>query len=242
MMKRPDRIRVESRPAKWRHRLCCVSAAALLAACGGGGSDPPPPPTTYALKTAMMHMLTDTGAWTLTGVGSDAAHYTVNMSIAPLPAAAFPVSGPITARSQHTLAVQREGVATGSTTQTIHFDGSSLAFVGWVYDDASCSVATSNTALPTSAVLGASGAMFSQSDFDTCSSSATAMGTSTNRWSIEADGGVVLLCWNVVAQDLGGTTNGTLSQCVELAADGSLRSKARFAISAAGFSVTTRNY
>lgn len=219
-----------------------IAAALLLAACGGGGGDAPPPPTQYAVNAAQGHLLTGTGSWAMNGTGSDGASYTVTMSLAPLTPGTFPVDGTPAARSAQTLAFARAGVPLGGVVETIYFNSSTLAIVGLSTDDGSCASATSNTALPATAAVGASGVIFNQFDRDGCTADAAALGTTVTRWTLESDGGVVLLCWNLTAQDLIGTANGSQSVCVEINADGTLGGKARYALSASVFTITARNY
>jgi hypothetical protein len=222
-------------------RLLLAAAGLALAACSGGGGDASPP-TQYAVSAALNHWFTGTASWAMSGTGSDGASYTVTVSTAPTTAGPFPVDGTVAARSTQTFAIDRAGVPIGGVVQTLYFNSASGAVVGLSYDDGSCASATSNTALPASAAVGDSGAQFSELDLDSCTANAAAVGTTVNRWSLESDAGVVLMCWNLAAQDLSGVANGTQSVCVEIAADGTLGNRARYALSASGFAINARNY
>src|SRR5205814_5141375 len=99
-----------------------------------------------------------------------------------------------------------------------------------------------NTALPNTASMAANGAYFVLSDLDACIGGSGAVGSTTASWSLESDTGVVLLCLNSTMKDSAGAINGTLSTCIEVAADGALGAKARITIAALGISITTRNF
>lgn len=220
--------------------LCAVAIAGLAACGGGGGDDAPPAAAAYAVNAAQRHLLTDGGSWTMNGTGPNGQAFTVTMNFAPLTTGAFPLNGNIAARSLETFTVQAAGQS-DSAAQTIYFDPVNLAFVG-VQSNGACNVATSNAALPTSAAVGANGVFYSGGDLDGCTAASSIVATTTIAWSLEADTGVVLLCWNLAFKDAAGTLDGTQSNCVEIAADGSLGTRARFAVSALGVSITARNF
>lgn len=113
----------------------------------------------------------------MTGPAPAGGSYTITMALSPL-AAALPISGATAyPRSRQLLTLQQTGVAPVTIPQTFFFDSQSLAIIQAAYDDNTCSVATSNAALPSSAVVGASGALYSLSDLAGCTSGAAATGT-----------------------------------------------------------------
>lgn len=217
-----------------------AAAALLLAACGGGGGDTPPPGP-YAVRAAQTHLLNDTHSWALSGTGPNGQPFTITMAFAPLPPAPFPIGGALGARSLQTYTVQQGGVSS-SAGPTYFFDATSLAIAGSDYGDGTCSIATSNAAVPLSASVGASGPLFSVSDRGGCTAGAAAESTTTTQWSLESDSGVVLLCWNSTLFDLAGTAEGTLASCVQAAPDGALGTKARLTITALGARLDARNF
>ena len=166
--------------------------------------------------------------------------FTVTLAFAPAPAGPFPVNGAMSAQSLQTLTFVSAG-ASNSAVETIYFDASSHIFFG-LQADGLCSVASANTSLPTSAALGASGPIFSESDLDGCLGTSLAVGSTANTWSLVSDSGVALLCWDLTAKDPSGTPNGAESFCVEIAADGTLGAKARFSLTALGVTITARNF
>lgn len=218
--------------------LLSAAAAAMLSACGGGGGDAAPA-STYAVNAALGHLLVSGGSWTMNGTASGQT-FTLTVAFAPAPAGPFPVNGAMSAQSLQTITLVSGGTSSTGT-ETIYFDASTHAFFG-LQADGACSVVTANTALPATAAIGASGAIFSESDLDGCTGSSAVLGSTANTWSLVSDTGAVLLCWDLAAKDAAGTANGSESLCVEIAADGTLGSKARFAVSAAGLTVSARNF
>ena len=217
--------------------LLSLAATLLVAACGGGGDAQPAGP--YAVNAALGHLLGSGGSWTMSGSASGQP-FTLTMAFAPAPAGLFPVNGVFAAQSLQTITIAAAGQSS-SGTLTIYFDAGTRTFFGFQADGA-CSVATANTALPATATAGASGPIFTESDLDGCASTSLAVGTTTSTWSVASDTGVALLCWNLTSKDLSGTVNGTESMCIESATDGTLGTRARFALSAAGVTVSARNF
>lgn len=223
-------------------RLFAGIAALILVACGGGGGDSTPTNTMYAVSAAQRHLLTEGGSWTVTGPVAAGGTYTITMALSPL-TAAVPISG-VTAypRLRQLLTFQQAGVAPATAGPTFFFDGQSLAILQTDNGDGTCSVATSNAALPTSASVGTSGAIYGLSDLGSCANGAGATGTTTTTWSLENDAGVVLLCWNATGKDTAGAVTGSLASCVQVAPDGALGTKARITLTSQGSSTTARNF
>jgi len=212
----------------------------LLAACGGGGGDPPPPPTSYAVRSAWTQLLTTAHSWTLTGTAPNSQQFTITMDFAPIPDGAFQVNGVMARRVQETLTIASGGQS-DSAAQTIYLDPTSLAVIGFD-EGGTCSVATSNSALPDSASIGSGGPLFGLSDLVGCTSTAAVGGTTAGSWLLETVSGYALMCWNLVSMDLAGTQVASMSTCFEIGADGTVGGKARLTLSAAGVDVTASNF
>lgn len=224
-----------------RAGLLATAAALLLAACGGGGGDAPPAAATaYAVNAAQRHLLADGGAWTMSGTAPNGVAFTITMGFAPAAAGPFPVNGVTAARSLETFTIQAAGQS-DSVAQTIYFDAANLAFVG-AESGGACTVATTNAALPASAAVGAGGTFFNGADLDGCMGSSAVVGSTAMAWSLEDDTGVALLCWNSSFKSPTPALDSSQSNCVEIAADGTLGTKARFALSALGVTITARNF
>jgi hypothetical protein len=220
--------------------MISAAVALSLAACGGGGGGGDQP-TTYAVSAAQRHLFSDTRSWTTTG-SALGSNFTLTMAVAPLAAAPFPVNGRVASRSRQTITLQQAGQPADVTVSTYYFDDADLSIVGWDNDAGTCSVATQNTALPETAAAGASGDYYRLSDLNGCAGNSGAVGTTLATWSVESDSGVTLLCSNSTGKDSAGAVLGTISTCIEVAADGTLGAKARITIAALGVSVVTRNF
>ena len=229
-----------ARFGRYRSWLATLVATLLVAACGGGGGNGEPAPTPYSVRMAWAQLLAAPHSWTLAGTAPNAQAFTLTLAFAPLPDAPFPVTGAMAKRTAETITLGSAGQSSTGTL-TLYLDQPSLAFIGFEADGI-CSVATSNTALPESALIGASGAIFALSDLDSCQNNAVAVGTTTSTWSLEIDSGVGLLCWNMASADSAGVPNGSTSTCVEISADGTLGTRARYVLSADGVEVRARNF
>lgn len=220
-----------------------VSASLILAACGGGGSNSPVTETPqFAVNAAQRQFLTGAGSWSLNGAANGQA-FTINLTHEALPAGVFAVTGATAARSRQTVTLLQAGVTTDTNAVTYYFDGVNLSMLGSDNGDTTCSVATGSTALPATAAVGATGAMYADTDLTGCSSGAATAGTTQTTWSLEPDSGVVLLCWNQTARDMAGAVLGQLSTCIETSSAGVLSSKARVTVTVPGFPVViARNF
>ena len=224
------------KPSYW---LWSATTALLVSACGGGGGDAAQSAGPFAVNAALGHLLVTGGSWTMNGTANGQG-FTLTLAFAPVAAGPFPVTGAMSAQSLQTLTLVSAGQS-NSGTDTIYFDAATHAIVG-LQADGACSVATANTALPVTAAAGASGAIFTESDLDGCTNSSLVLGSATNSWSVASDTGIALLCWNLAATDAAGTPNGTESICIEVAADGTLGRKARFAFAAGAVTISARNF
>jgi hypothetical protein len=224
----------------FRQLALCAVAISVLAACGGGGDETTASATNYAVNAAQRHLLVDGGSWTMNGTAPNGVPFTVTLSFAPAAAAPFPVNGVTATRSVETFTVVAAGQS-DSAAQTIYFDPANLAFIG-AESSGACNVATSNAALPTGAAIGAGGTFSSGSDLDGCMGSSAVVGSTTMAWSLEDDTGVALLCWNAAYKSAVPALDSTQSNCVEIDVDGKLGTKARFALTALGVTITARNF
>lgn len=216
-----------------------AAVALLMSACGGDGDAPP---VLVSVAAAQRHLLVDGGSWTLTGTDPNGASYTMSVAFVPLAPDTTIVSGASYPRVQQTFAIVQDGTVAPGGGPTYWFDATSLAIVQSDNDDGTCSLATSNTSMPASASVGASGSLYALSDLDGCTGSASSVGSTTATWSLERDSDVVLLCSNATSKDMSGAAVATLAVCVQTGNDGSIGSKARVTITALGLSTTARNF
>jgi hypothetical protein len=227
-------------PAHSRRWALALIIGIVLAACGGGGHDDSPP-ISYEIKRAWVQLFAATSSWTMTGSGPNAQSFTLTVAFEGMPEAPFPVNGVTARRMQETITVDSGGQSQ-SDSQVIYLDPATFGFVG-LESAGFCSVATSNTALPDTASRGSSGPLFVVSDLDGCASTAAVVGTTTGTWSLEVDGVVTLLCWNLSAKDATGAPSGSMSTCAEIGTNGSLGTKARFIVKVPGLTdIVARNF
>jgi hypothetical protein len=217
-----------------------AAAAALLAACGGGGDAAGAPVGPYMVNAALQKLLATGGSWPMSGTNNGTS-FTVTIAFAPTTNGPYPVDGTASSRAVETITIASNGTSS-SGTQTIYFNPTTDAFIGLLASGL-CSTATSNTALPASAVVGAAGPIFTENDLDGCATNSNVVSTSSNTWTVVADTGVPLLCWNVTQTALtSGGTSGTESTCVEVAPNGTLGTRARFSLTSGTTTISARNF
>jgi len=224
-----------------------VMAFATLAACGGGGGDPflPSVPSfddAYEVGKIILILLTGSGSWTVSGIGSDGAFYEITIAFEPDSDAFFPFTGLPGARSNKTVTLRRNGMLVATLTESTYYDRSTLVVQGTSSTDGTCSVVTSATAPPASAKPGAGGALDTSTDYNGCIAGSATQGSTTRTWSIDTENITVFFCSNETTQDVAGTVTATESVCLQAGRDGTLGSKARVTRSVPGaFSLTARN-
>ena len=221
--------------------------AAILAGCGGGGSDAGVPGTaSYAVAAANHNWLTSGGQWTTTGRGSDGQNYSLTFSSQPLANGVFALTGATTARTQQSLTFAVVGGQSITSGVVQYFNAATDALIGdFDAGEGSCSRTDTNGVLPATAAIGAGGTLYTESLLASCNPTAAVVSADTVTWSLENDGGVILMCQNSVSPEAAGTTSsGTVGLCVEINGAGALGSRARVSVSLPGlpFSLTTRNY
>jgi hypothetical protein len=226
---------------RFRMGWVTAAAAALLAACGGGGDTAATPVGPYMINAALQHLLLTGGSWPMSG-SDNGTTVTVTIAFAPAASGPYPVDGTASSQAVETITIASSGTSS-SGTQTIYFNATADAFIG-LQSSGLCSTATSNTALPASAVVGAAGPIFTENDLDGCASNSNVVSTSSNTWTVVADTGIALLCWNVAETALTPAgASGTESTCIEVAPDGTLGANARFSLtSGTTVNISARNF
>ena len=106
----------------------------------------------------------------------------------------------------------------------------------------SCSTQVAGPALPSAAAIGASGAFYTETEYEDCAPGSAATGTSVVTWSLESDSGYPLFCSNATNRDLANAVVGTGSFCFEVATDGTLGSRFRLTATGEGETLTVRNF
>jgi hypothetical protein len=227
--------------------LAAITSAAVTACGGGGGSDAffPTPRDTYNASRVILLLLTGSGRWTTTGVGSDGAVYEITVTFKPDSNAFFPLTGLPAERSTQTITIKRNGVVIATTDETSFFDRQSLAVQGTTRSDGSCSQVTSSSAstVPSSAQAGSGGALDTADDRTTCSTASPVTGTTSRSWSLDNEGLTVFFCNKETNRDAAATFIASEEICLQISSDGSLGNKARVTLIGPGnVSVTARNF
>jgi len=235
-----------------------VLNAAVLAACGGGGGSPggaappPPPAVNFSVNAAWRNVLTSTRRWTVSGTASDGLDYVLTIQ---MQANASGLFDPLAASYPHSdAAVQlaQGGTIVNSGLNQSYYDANTFGLVGTANSAnviggmiTSCSVATSASVPPTTAIVGGTGPLATLNQYDGClpPAQSTQVGTSTLSWSLETDSVTALsyFCMNSTVLGSTGMLFATESDCLEVATDGSLGTHARISVTQGGFSLTARN-
>lgn len=233
-----------------RHCIA-IAGVALLSACGGGGDDAGaspfiPPTDDFAVGAGWTNLLRSGGSWTVSGTGSDGAAYEATLQIAPATAAVFPLDTRSYDRTTILATVRASGIPQ-STTTVEYFREVDDRLAGARRTVASvpeCALSTSNALPPAAAKVGASGALATLDNYNSCLSGALPNGTTTARWSLEFDRAVVLLCLASEARNATNQVTGSEKDCVEIATDGRLGTRARITIVDVSrqFSLTMNNF
>lgn len=235
-------------------QLLVALSASVLAACGGGGGDagggppPPPPPAPTSINAAMAwrNFVTTSQSWSVTGLGSDGQTYTLGLVLTPGGTQMFPVNGNNYATTTASVQLRIGNLAVQSSNSISYFDGSTFVLAGTRNtvppSPSTCSVATAATVPPTSAAIGASGALHTFNDLNGCLNSSPSEGSSTTTWSVESESGITYFCLNTTSRNLNGLVESTEADCVQAAADGTLGAKVRVTLTqSGGFTLTARN-
>jgi hypothetical protein len=235
---------------KLRHAWIVLACAALLSACGGGdddsGTSPFIPPTDeFAVLAGWQNLLTVGGTWELSGVGSDGASYEATIKIAPAAAAVFPPSGESFARTTVLASVSRNGVLDSASTLEYFRDVDLRVQAArrTIEGTVTCAQTTASALPLTVAKIPASGPLATMDNLSPCVLGGVVDGTTTITWSLEFERGIVLLCLNSEAVDLlTGQATGRESDCIQIATDGTLGSRARVTIVVSGLTLVMKNF
>lgn len=173
---------------KYITAACAAAAAAVsLVGCGGGGggsSGPVAAASTFNLNAAVSNALTSGVSVTGLTATSGADTYTLSLSIQPQADAAF--EGTTYKQARQTVTVNRNGAFAASGFSNVFFSLNPVTIRGAVDSDGEYSVYSQQTALPTAATVGQTGAVHFVTAY-TSSAKTTVVSTQTVTWSLEAD-------------------------------------------------------
>jgi hypothetical protein len=238
-----------------RRRIVALALAAVLSACGGGGSDSggrdggfqPQPGLEFNPLAAWSNLLLAGGRWEVSGIGSDSLLYSITITAAGAvggglaqPILGFPVPGFTAAVSQTQVSTAAGGIVRNVFQQTF-FDPATLHILGLSSQVdggfVNCDVALTASVPPTVATLGSSGQLAVLDERLGCGLNAESVGRLDVSWSLEFDDvtGANLFCVHSVERSLAGLARSSESDCIEVAPDGTLGSRALVSVSADGF-------
>lgn len=227
---------------KLAHLATLAIAAAVSAGCGGGGGDAGFTGS-FAVAAARRNVLDANASYTMSGIGSDNADYTLQVTTATAGADAYPLTGQVGVRSVDTSTLFRNGTSLGTTQTTMYLDAASYALIGARSSDGDCATVTANGVLPAGAGIGTAGVLFDATLYDGCAPGAPVAGSVLADWSIEALDGIAFFCATAQQRDAAGNVIGTESDCIEIDAAGTLGGRARFTVVVPnGLSLVARNY
>ncbi|CAG1013804.1 hypothetical protein BURC_00523 [Burkholderiaceae bacterium] len=251
------------------------AVTALLAGCGGGGSDsgtPPPPPaptppapapapapapspapapaTSVNVNAAWRNFLTTTNSWTVTGTASNGNTYSITFDTAPDISEVFPLTGTSFSTSKANAFLLIAGLPTSTTTSRSYYNPSTFEVAGTRNrvgnEPETCSIAIASAAPPTTASIGASGPLQTFNDLNSCVlASASQTGTSVTTWSLRDDAGTTLFCLNTTQRNMSNAVLFAESDCVQVAADGTLGPRALVDLTQnvpSALTLTAKNY
>jgi hypothetical protein len=214
--------------------LATLGCAGLLTACGGGGTSGPiavPPDARFDAGAALAQLLTTSGSWAVSGRGSDGLDYSATLAVAPGARAAYPLSpsGVVGRTSVQRSTITVPGSGTIASTSTVYFPDAVALPEGFAYDDGSCSTVEAGSTPSSIATVGSEGLMLSTQEFDGCTpATASFVGTTEVRWSVQAVSGVPYFCLTTTYYDEPGRVPDGSSDdtCFEIDAAGRLGARA----------------
>ena len=223
---------------RWMTRAALLAATAVLSACGGGGSSTPA--TTYNLDAASSNLTASARSFTLTASATNGAALTLVWSIAPVGSAVFPLTNTAGQRVDSSVVITSGSIELLNGSQQSFFDSSHKG-LGSVLPFGACTQADDKP-LPTDAMPGSSGDLGTDSIYQTCSLSAPVIGSIAGTWSLEQKSvDAVYLCANTRQLDAVGGEVSRESDCVEVAPDGSIGTRARVTVNVQGVVLTFAN-
>lgn len=227
----------------------------LLAACGGGGDGGQNafvrPTTSFDAQAAWKNLLTANRHAVLTGTATDGVKtldVDADVVMAPGAAATFPPDGLPYPRGVVTSTLRLTGAPAITGTQENFYDAN-FRFVGSrntlaSNNAVSCTQATSASLPPTAVkidIADKSGALYTANDLPDCSKKVIS-GTTTVTWSVEFEAGITYFCINSTDTDLKDPpTVDTESDCLQIAADGTLGAKTHITVTSEGLTIDARN-
>lgn len=234
--------------------LPIITFVLMLSGCGGGGAGPAPlssptpvnspvpTVTSIDVAAAWSNYVGKPHSWTMRGQGSDTRAHEMTVEMKPGNSAAFPMTGSTGQTAVQSIRFAVDGANSVSTVGTLYFTPQTV--IGMATDDSACEPARSAmSALPGASSVGTSGPMFVLEGYAGCTIAGQKLGTTTYKWSVEADADLTMFCITSRQQDGEGVYIGTETDCMEAAPNGTLGNRAKFIITRPdGSGISGKNY
>jgi hypothetical protein len=203
-----------------------ASIVLVLSSCGGGdgggGSDGPVPSTlAFPVAAAVSAYVQTSQSFTLNGTDNVTSNtYTFTHSSTPGSASTFESQPAQTAAVS--VVLKRNGVTISTGSGTEYFQVNPYKPLGRISTSGEYEVATSWTALPTTAMVGQTGPAWSSTEY-TNSSKTTVESTDVVTWSLEADtANTAWLCLNFSTTFTSGDPNFIEADCYRIDGSGNV--------------------
>lgn len=238
-MNQGNNMNQTSRPVGLIAMALTALLATLVGCGGGGGSDEPAPPPalTYNVQAAFKNLPAASRSFPLAGTATNGSALTLLWTITPIGPSVFPLTNTASQRVDSSIDIRTatQSLPDFPRTQQSHFNAS-LDGLGSVRPDGSCSQSSNPAppALPTAALLNASGSLGTATVYATCLSSASVINRIVGNWTLEQGAGFVYLCANTQLLDAAGALLSREYDCVEVSPDGTVGSHARLTVAIAG--------
>jgi hypothetical protein len=218
-------------------RALVLVGAAVASACGGGGDDgaATAASASYDLNAVQTTVISSPQSFSASA-SSGGNTYQMFLSIAPGSDGFF--EGAVRRRATQTLTIRENGATVAATTFTGYYATNPFQIIGAEYAGGGYLVATTtHAALPSSAPIGASGSLGTQTLYsDSTKSNVLARQQST--WTLDSGaGGMANFCVNTVLSNPSNVIIGTTAGCYRLGANGSING-IRWTISVEGQTLT----
>ncbi len=207
--------------------LFAAIVSCVLSSCGGGGgggggpSGPVASTLPFPIAAAISVYEQASHSFTLNGTDNTSSNtYTFTYSFTPGAATTFEGSSAQTASTSTVL--KRNGVTIVTGSGTDYYQVNPFKFLGDVLATGEYTVASSQTAFPTTGMVGQTGAAWSETEYAD-SSKATVQSTTTVTWSLEADTAMTAwFCINFSTVFADMSPNQTESDCYKVDGTGNV--------------------
>jgi hypothetical protein len=212
---------------------------------------PPPPAGQFNANAAWRNLLSSTTpTWDTAGVDNSGKSHTISLSFAAAPPSVFPLNGFTYGAADATAISGIQGLGLNQSVSRSYYDPATYKVAGTRTqvntDPPVCSVVTATEVPPTAASINDVGPLTTFDDRNGCSSSSPSVGTSVTTWSLETDASASptlnFFCLNTTSRDTSNAVTSIESECLEVAGNGTLGTRARITVTQGSLSLVSKNY